>query len=165
MPLSYVKKSTVICSYQFKLLQQIVVYVYFECLIDYWYLKKKNVEFLFYSIIALDTCSIFGSKFSGWRKLCEWAKLQLQSLYLIATSVSLLNCNFSLLTLTKYTYIIVNGRHKSGKFSLHHERHVPIWCLCVRLYERERERERERGYVNPFNEQPLIFLVRSNRKN
>ena len=25
------KKSTLICSYQFKLLQQIVVYVYFEC--------------------------------------------------------------------------------------------------------------------------------------
>ena len=31
MPLSYVKKSTLICSYQFKLLQQIVVYVDFEC--------------------------------------------------------------------------------------------------------------------------------------
>ena len=75
------------------------------------------------------------------------------------------SCNFSLFTLTKCTYIIMNEKHKSGKFSLHHERHVPIWCLCVRLYERERERERERGYVNPFNEQPLIFLVRSNRKN
>ena len=142
MPLSYVKKSTVICSYQFKLLQQIVVYVYFECLIDYWYLKKKNVEFL-------DTCSVFGSKLSGWR------------VGQVATSVSLLNCNFSLFTLTKCTYIIVNGRHKSSRFSLHHERHVPIWCLCVRLYERESSR----GYVNPFNEQPLNFLVRSNRKN
>ena len=38
-------------------------------------------------------------------------------------------------------------------------------CVYDCMRERERERERERGYVNPFNEQPLIFLVRSNRKN